>query len=384
MRKGWWGLIAAILLWGTTEPKAATAPLQAALTIPNLVAHWNLEETSGSLANDAGPNNLDGAHVGSPVISTTASPFPGSTRSLQLTQTANPRMFVQVPDAPSLGLTGSFTLAAWINVTGGDAQHGILEKFDDAGGGYFLRLGSAENLKMCLFTPTGTPQEAGMGSAIPAGWQHAAGTYDAGLQTMRVYLNGAQVAQLGPVVGTGDSTNPLIIGRDYGPNGLNGFIDEPRIYDKALSAGELTVLMNGQAPVSGLTGVPGTGSVQLTWNAPPAIADVAVTYAIYQGTSTLGPWTLLTQAHSTTSYLVTGLPPTPVFFQVVAVSVVASAPTTSTSTTPLNPQPRTNGHEEGLFGDKCACGSSVGGTGTTALWAGLVLALGAILAARRR
>src|SRR4029077_17273374 len=69
-------------------------------------------------------------------------------------------------------------------------------------------------------------------------WAHLAATYDGA--TMRLYVNGVQVArraQTGPIA---TSTNPLQIGGDslYGQY-FAGRIDEVRIYNRALSVAEI-------------------------------------------------------------------------------------------------------------------------------------------------
>ncbi|HYK50479.1 MAG TPA: LamG domain-containing protein, partial [Terriglobales bacterium] len=74
-------------------------------------------------------------------------------------------------------------------------------------------------------------------------WTHFAGTYDG--MTLRLYVNGTQVAsraQTGPIA---ISTNALQIGGDsiYGQY-FPGKIDEIRIYNRALSATEIQSDMN--------------------------------------------------------------------------------------------------------------------------------------------
>jgi MYXO-CTERM domain-containing protein len=383
MRNGWWVLAAAVALGGAREPGATTALLQAAPTIPNLAAHWGLEEAAGGPALDSSGNANTGTHAGSPTVGG-PSPFPGSTRSLGFSQAGSTR--VEVTDSPSLSLTGSFTLAAWINTTDATNQQAVIEKWTDTdpGGGYFLRLSGSEYLSFAVFSTSGVNQ--GISSSprvVPLGsWVHVAGTYDSTSGAMRMYVNGTQDPSTGTATPPGDTSAQLRLGRDYGANGFNGLIDEARIYNKALTPGEISVLMNGQAPASAVTGVPSIGSIALSWVAPPAITGVTVTYAVSMSTSSTGPWTLVAQGVPGTSTTVNGLLPLDYYFQVVAVSVVASGPATSTSIRPPDPTPRTNDHEEGLLDGDCACGSSVGAP-AAGLWAAL-LALGAATFGRRR
>jgi chitodextrinase len=74
-------------------------------------------------------------------------------------------------------------------------------------------------------------------------WAHLAATYDRA--TMRLYVNGVQVASRAQTGAIATSTNPLQIGGDsiYGQY-FAGRIDEVRIYNRALSAAEIQSDMN--------------------------------------------------------------------------------------------------------------------------------------------
>lgn len=70
-------------------------------------------------------------------------------------------------------------------------------------------------------------------------------------------------------------------------------------------------------------------------------------------------------------------------YTVTAVNGSESVPSNQACLTPLPPPPRTNDHDEGLFEDKCACGSSVPASGGAALaLAALLLAAAAVLGRR--
>jgi hypothetical protein len=74
-------------------------------------------------------------------------------------------------------------------------------------------------------------------------WTHLATTYDGA--TLRLYVNGVQVSSLAKTGNLLTSTNPLEIGSDsiYGQY-FAGTIDEVRVYNRALSAGEIQTDMN--------------------------------------------------------------------------------------------------------------------------------------------
>ena len=113
----------------------------------------------------------------------------------------------------------------------------------------------------------------------PGRWTHLAATYDG--STLRLYVNGTQVAQLARP-GSISHARPARL--RIGGNGVwgewfNGWIDEVRIYNRALSAGEIqndmitsvtpdttppTVV--AKTPADGAAGInvgtPGDGDVQ--------------------------------------------------------------------------------------------------------------------------
>jgi chitodextrinase len=78
-------------------------------------------------------------------------------------------------------------------------------------------------------------------------WTHLAATYDG--TTIRLYVNGTQVASAAQTGAIATSTNPLQIGGDslYGQF-FQGTIDEVRIYNVALTAAQIQTDMN--APIS--------------------------------------------------------------------------------------------------------------------------------------
>ena len=78
-------------------------------------------------------------------------------------------------------------------------------------------------------------------------WAHLAATYDGA--TMRLYVNGVQVASRAQAGAIATSTNPLQIGGDsiYGQY-FAGMIDEVRVYNRALSVTEIQTDMNSPVP----------------------------------------------------------------------------------------------------------------------------------------
>src|SRR4029450_3763409 len=123
-------------------------------------------------------------------------------------------------------------------------------------------------------------------------WTHLATTYNGNV--LALYVNGVQAGQLiiaGPIV---PSTSALKIGgNSVWGEWFQGEIDEVRIYNRALTASEITGDMNTsisapdpQAPSSPgtLTASGGLGQIGLSWGAATDNVGVA-RYNLHRGTS---------------------------------------------------------------------------------------------------
>jgi hypothetical protein len=142
--------------------------------------------------------------------------------------------YVEVPDAPNLNITAGITIDAWINTS--------------VFGGRIVDKATAFGIDGYLFDVWGDKARLVVGPdwlvptvPIPAGiWTHVAATYDG--TTMQGYLNGAPSGTNTLTVGHPIPTNAntLRIGADStGGSLFNGMIDEPRVFNRALSAAEI-------------------------------------------------------------------------------------------------------------------------------------------------
>jgi hypothetical protein len=74
-------------------------------------------------------------------------------------------------------------------------------------------------------------------------WTHVAGTYDG--TTLRLYINGVQVASVNRTGPIATSTGPLRIGgNSLWGEFFQGRIDEVRVYNRALTPAEIQTDMN--------------------------------------------------------------------------------------------------------------------------------------------
>jgi hypothetical protein len=144
------------------------------------------------------------------------------------------------------------TLEAWVNPSVVNrAWRDVIYKGDD---NYYLEATSSRNTAAPV--GGGSFGDTWASSALAANtWSHLAVTYDK--QTLRLYVNGVQVASRPRTQDIATSANPLQIGGDslYGQF-FQGTIDEVRVYNTALTAAQIQADMN--APL-GLIAIPQLG-----------------------------------------------------------------------------------------------------------------------------
>jgi glucose/arabinose dehydrogenase/chitodextrinase len=257
------------------EATTAAAPP----TPPGLVGAWSFAEGIGTSAVDASGNGNVGTLVGA---SWTPLGRYGSALSFNGSSST-----VRVADSASLDLTTAMTLSAWIQPTA--SQSGwktILQHESDA---YFLNASNSDGPLRPSGGGTlgGNTQYLGGPAANPVNaWTNVALTYDGA--TLRLYINGTQVASRAATGAIQTTNSPLWIGGNspYGEY-FQGLIDEVRVYNRALTQAEVQNDMNAPivptagdtTPPSAPTGLSGTavGSsrVDLTWSASTDNAGVA-------------------------------------------------------------------------------------------------------------
>ena len=239
-----------------------------ALAVPGLVAAYGFSEGSGTTTTDSSGTGNNGS------IGTATWSSSGKFGNALSFNGASAR--VTVNDSPSLDLASGMTLEAWVFATaGGGWRDAIYKSPDDI---YFMESSS----------PAGPPATGGTfasgllsgTSALPLNaWTHLASTYDG--QTMRLYVNGSQVAsraQTGPIA---TSSGPLSIGGDalYGQY-FEGRIDEVRIYNLALTASQIQADMTTAIDGGGDTTPPTVSLTSPTAGAPVShVVPLAATAA---------------------------------------------------------------------------------------------------------
>jgi hypothetical protein len=92
------------------------------------------------------------------------------------------------------------------------------------------------------------PPLYGTSVVAKSAWTHLAATCDG--TRIRLYVNGSEVASTTQTAAAANGSGPLMIGghNTVPGKGFYGLIDEVRIYNRALSQGEITTDKGGAAP----------------------------------------------------------------------------------------------------------------------------------------
>jgi len=203
----------------------------AAAPPPGLVGAWSFNAGSGTTAADASGRGNHGTLNGATWTQS------GQLGSALLFDGVNDR--VDIPDSPSLGLAAGMTLEAWVRPTTTTGWRSVLVKERPGGWVYSLYSSDAGNRPSSYLRLKSDVGLVGP-AALPVGtWSHVATTYDG--TTHRLYLNGTQVASVNRSGKIGTSPKPLRIGGNsvFG-EWFSGAIDEVRIYNRALTAAEIS------------------------------------------------------------------------------------------------------------------------------------------------
>ncbi|MGN9843775.1 LamG-like jellyroll fold domain-containing protein [Nonomuraea sp. H19] len=219
-----------------TTYSASYIPTPAA---PGLVAAYAMDEGAGTSVGDASGLGNTGT-----VTSTTWTAGGRYGSALSFNGTSS---WVTVPDTTSLRLTNGMTLQAWVRPTTIASWRTVIMKQHTGGLAYVLAAGSDTNRPHVAIHTT-SEADIGAPTELPLNtWTHLAATYDG--TTLRLYINGNQVAQTTKTGNIRTDTAPLRIGGNsiWGEH-FNGLIDEVRIYNRALTPTQIQNDMN--TPVS--------------------------------------------------------------------------------------------------------------------------------------
>jgi PKD repeat protein len=221
---------------GTNTARSINLTINVFNPSTGLVAAFGFEEGSGSSISDESGNGNSGTISGAT--------WTNSGRFGKALSFDGIGAKVTINDSASLDLTSGMTLEAWVYPTALGGWRDIIFKAVDI---YYLS-GSSPQASVPATGGTYASGPLYGTSALPLNtWSHLAATCDG--TTLSLYVNGVQTASRPETGSVNISSGAVTIGGDatYGQF-WDGLIDEVRIYNRALSAGEIQNDMN--IPVS--------------------------------------------------------------------------------------------------------------------------------------
>lgn len=199
----------------------------------SLVLYLPLDENSGNIARDLSPKQNHAELKGK------AKWAPGKYGScIEITAGA----WLEVPNSPSLQITKALTINCWVLIRGMTGEHqSAVEKGDSWEVGEYNLL-PCYNPDSVLLQMNDLPEECddeALGGKVNDGqWHFIAGTWDG--KVIRTFIDGKESSKLACAGELGINNDPLFIGSRGGTQRfMNGFIDEIKVYNRALSEEEL-------------------------------------------------------------------------------------------------------------------------------------------------
>jgi hypothetical protein len=246
-------------------------------TAPNngLVGYWSFDENTGTLAGDASGNGNTGTLTNGPTWTT------GKLGKAINFDGAND--YVTMGDPTALKLAGAFTISAWIypESFGGNSRGRIVDKNSGFIAGYLLDLDNFNTTNGIAVAVndgfSATSRSRIFSNAVTLNkWQHIIALFDG--TNVTVYNNGVSVGASQTLTVPTSGTDNFVIGGRTTDNTRNfdGYIDEVRVYNRALSGTEITNLYN-------------LGAEKLNVSPTASLTSGLVGYWTFDGKDT--PWT---------------------------------------------------------------------------------------------
>ena len=215
---------------------------------PSLVGWWTFEEGSGIVAADSSGNSNDGTLAPAEALWDDSDPQVGDyALALSGTHKMEGVGYVEVPHSDTLNLgAGDFTIALWGKREEGSDRDDLITKKDDIAD---MSLFIIDDV-LRFYAKAGEVLTVDSADTIPTGqWVHMAVVRENGV--VRFYID-AKESGGGDNPTNFDNAGIMRIGSNRRPadnftmNPFEGFLDDVRIYNRALSAEEIGSLVPGK------------------------------------------------------------------------------------------------------------------------------------------
>ncbi|OCI32672.1 LamG-like jellyroll fold domain-containing protein [Oerskovia enterophila] len=228
---------------GSTWSNVATQTVRVT-SAPGVRGTWELDEGSGTTSADSSGWAQTGTLSGG---ATWVDGTDG--KAVRLDGNAGK---VSVPDSEALDVSSALTVSAWVRPERQATQYVVKKAVSGSSDGYELGISSAGKPFLRVNQKTsGDTFRVNATSVLPtngSAWVHLAGTFDG--QRLRIYVDGVEQGSIAGPASVGVNTLPLTIGAQ--PDGLypfQGAVDSVRLSDRALTAAQITEIVQGGGPV---------------------------------------------------------------------------------------------------------------------------------------
>lgn len=196
----------------------------------NPIAYWRFEETYGDTAFDISGNGNYGIYTNSPLLGVNSDIANGLAVELD---GANDSIEIIDNGALDFGPTSPMTISAWFKVTTPNEIFHVISKRDGCGS-YNYQL-ARDNNDLLSFASDGVILSSGVDYQLNK-FMNMVVTYD-GIDTLKIYIDGVNVATKDNFILQGINTAPVSIGAaGTCDHDFPGLIDEVAIHNTALSA----------------------------------------------------------------------------------------------------------------------------------------------------
>ena len=221
----------------------------------DLIGYWNFDETTGTTSADSSLNANDGTFTGSGVAHSTVVP-PVSCfadpRSVSFTGAGG---YVSIPDNASMDPANQISISFWMNAnTVSNGYQHLVFKQGPSVTSYGVWLNQDH---IYMEDNDNSVRSLTSSAAITAGtWHYITVTYDG--TTQKLYIDGMlDNSQSLPGITLEYENSPVKVGSGDYNNPFSGYIDDLRIYARALTQSEVTDLAGGGCG----PGVPSTNGI---------------------------------------------------------------------------------------------------------------------------
>lgn len=214
-----------LLLWSASVCRADITS--------NLVAHWKLDETSGTTAADSSGNGYNGTYVNSPTLNQTGA-F-GTSKAVLFASASSQK----VTASPTVAAY-PFTMSLWAKPTDTASQTELMEIKTTLG---HIRIEQRADASLRIIRYDGTTNDFSLvkASVFAAGtWTHITLVCASSTSTV-AYVNGGSPVSVSVSVNFTGATAATLASSSAG-SPFNGTLDDVRIYDRAFSSGDVSLL----------------------------------------------------------------------------------------------------------------------------------------------